>query len=105
MLIKKYFSKKESSMLLTSNFFSSLYYNCDVWLIPSLRPQLKQHMLSASARALFIVTPNYNNVMYFDLVSRNEDCKNVKIVIGSSNICSIDHFLKNVVYNHSFPQQ
>ena len=67
-LIKKYFSKKELSMLLTSNFFSILYYNCDVWLIPSLRPQLKQQILSASARALFIVTPNYNNVMSFDQV-------------------------------------
>ena len=57
-------------MLLTSNFFSILYYNCDVWLIPSLRPQLKQQILSASARALFIVTPNYNNVhvMSFDQV-------------------------------------
>ena len=55
-------------MLLTSNFYSILYYNCDVWLIPSLKPQLKQHLLSASAKALTICTPNYNNMMSFEQI-------------------------------------
>ena len=68
MLIRKYFNKTELSTLLTSNYYSILYYNCDVWLIPSLKPQLKQLLLSASAKALNICTPNYNNVMSYDQI-------------------------------------
>ena len=67
-LIRKFFNKAELSTLLTSNFYSILYYNCDVWLIPSLKPQLKQHLLSASAKALTICTPNYNNMMSFEQI-------------------------------------
>ena len=62
-IIRKYFSKSELSTLSTSNFYSKLYYNCDVWLIPSLKPQLKQLLFSTSARALQICTSNYNNMM------------------------------------------
>ena len=68
MLIRKYFNKFELSTLLTSNFYSILYYNCDVWLIASLKPQLKQQLLSASARALRICTPNYNNLMSYEQI-------------------------------------
>ena len=32
--------------------YSILYYNCEVWLLPSLSRVLKQHVLSASANAL-----------------------------------------------------
>ena len=55
-------------MLITSNFYSILFYNCDVWLIPSLKPQLKKQILSASAKALFMITPNFNNSISHDQV-------------------------------------
>ena len=42
-------------MLLTSNFYSILYYNCEIWLMNSLNTVLKQHLLSASANALKIL--------------------------------------------------
>ena len=67
-LIRKYFNKLELAALLTSNFYSILYYNSDVWLIPSLKPQLKQQLLSASAKALRICTNNYDNLMSFDQI-------------------------------------
>ena len=51
-MIRKYFNKNEILQLLTSNFFSILYYNSEVWHIPNLKPQLKQLLLSASAIAL-----------------------------------------------------
>ena len=51
-LIKKYLTKKETKQLLTSNFYSILYYNCEIWLMPSISPRLKQQLLSASANAL-----------------------------------------------------
>ena len=51
-LIKRYFGKEELKQLLTSNFYSVLYYNAEIWLIPSLHQNLKRHLLSCSAQAL-----------------------------------------------------
>ena len=45
-------------MLLTSNFYSVLYYNCEVWLSQELKGHIKQQMLAASAYALKMI----NNV-------------------------------------------
>ena len=45
-------------MLLTSNFYSILYYNCEIWLSQGLNSRLKQQILAASANALKII----NNV-------------------------------------------
>ena len=54
-LVKNYFSKKELEMLITSNFYSVLYYNCEIWLTPNLDPRSKQHLLGTSAMALKIM--------------------------------------------------
>ena len=51
-LITKYLQKNEIKQLLTSNFYSQLYYNCEIWLLPSLSPLLKKQLLAASSRAL-----------------------------------------------------
>ena len=64
-LIRRYFTKQELSNLLTSNFFSILYYNADIWLIPSLKPQLMQHLLSTSSSALRMITLNYDYTISF----------------------------------------
>ena len=40
--------------MLTSNFYSQLYYNSEIWHLPSIKITLKQKLLSASARALKI---------------------------------------------------
>ena len=53
-LIKKYFNTAELLQLLTSNFYSILYYNSEIWHIPNLKQELKQSLLSASANALKI---------------------------------------------------
>ena len=45
-------------MLITSNFYSVLYYNCEVWLNNELKVHVKQQLLAASARALKLI----NNV-------------------------------------------
>ena len=57
-LIKKYLTKSETKMLLTSNFYSIIYYNCEIWLSQGLHVRQKQQILSASATALKIL----NNV-------------------------------------------
>ena len=51
-LIKKYLTKSETKMLLTSNFYSVLYYNCEVWLSQELKGRNKQQILAASSNAL-----------------------------------------------------
>ena len=51
-LIKKYFNNQEILQLLTSNFYSILYYNSEIWHIPTLKFELKQKLISASANAL-----------------------------------------------------
>ena len=51
-LIQKYFTTTELKGLLTSNYFSVLYYNRKIWHLPTLSPQLKQKLMSASANAI-----------------------------------------------------
>jgi hypothetical protein len=51
-LIKNYFTQQELCTLLTSNFYSLLYYNSEIWHIPLMNPLSKNHLLAASARAL-----------------------------------------------------
>ena len=53
-LIKIYFEHAELVQLITSNFYSVLYYNSEVWNIPTLGTALQNRLLSASARALKI---------------------------------------------------
>ena len=54
-LIKKYLTKAETKMLLTSNYYSILYYNSEIWLYDGLNPRLKNQILSASACAMKIL--------------------------------------------------
>ena len=51
-MIKKYFTQSEILTLLTANFYSILYYNSEIWQLPTLKPELNQMLLSASANAL-----------------------------------------------------
>ena len=57
--IKRYFKKDELRTLLTANFYSILYYNSEIWQIPTLNPNSKQLLLSASAKALTLC--NWDN--------------------------------------------
>ena len=51
-LIKKYFTQDELIKLVTANFYSKLYYNSEVWQIPTLNQALKNKLMTASSRAL-----------------------------------------------------
>ena len=72
-LIRKYFTQDEILKLLTSNFYSILFYNSEVWHIPTLKPELKQIILSTSARALKLSQrrPNY----YESFIDIHKNCK------------------------------
>jgi hypothetical protein len=62
-LIKKYWNPVECRTLITSNVYSILYYNSEIWNIPKLNKQLKSHLKTSSANAPKICTPNYNMYM------------------------------------------
>ena len=51
-LIRRYFTQEGLIKLITSNFYSVLYYNSEVWQIPTLNQSLKNYLLTASSRAL-----------------------------------------------------
>ena len=51
-LIKNYFSTDELLTLVTSNFYSVLYYNSEVWHLKTLHQSMKNKLLSISSKAL-----------------------------------------------------
>ena len=51
-MIRKYFTTKELLSLVTSNYFSILLYNSEIWHSSNLKIILQQKLLSASANAL-----------------------------------------------------
>jgi hypothetical protein len=51
-MLNKYFTTPERLVLITSFFYSRLYYGSQVWLIPSLKRSLKSKLFSASGAAL-----------------------------------------------------
>ena len=64
-LIKHYINNEELAQLITSNFYSILYYNAEIWNIPTLSTTLQQRLLSVLASALKICTPSYHDRMSF----------------------------------------
>ena len=65
-LIKKYLNKKELINVIRANFFSILYYNASIWLLPSLRPIIKKQILSASASALKLCCYGYDRSISYE---------------------------------------
>ena len=51
-LIRRYFNSNELLQLVTSNYFSILYYNSEIWHVHCLKLYDKKLLLTASARAL-----------------------------------------------------
>ena len=67
-LIRKYFTTNEIVQLLTSNFYSKLYYGSEIWHLPTLNWSLKKLLLSASACALKLCNITYEpSISYLNL--------------------------------------
>ena len=64
-LIRKHFKSNELLNLITSNYYSILYYNSEIWHIPSNTHNSKKQMLSASALPLKLCTYNYDRNISF----------------------------------------
>lgn len=57
-VIGRFFTTPEKLTLLTSMFYSKLYYAAQIWLLPSLKRVLKTKLLSASGNALRLLDKN-----------------------------------------------
>ena len=53
-------------MLITSNYYSILYYNSEIWHLPSNTFNSKKQLLAASARPLKLCTRTYDFNMSYD---------------------------------------
>ena len=51
-ILRKYFKTNELILSVTSNYFSILYYNSEVWHLPNLNQNSKHSLFVASANAL-----------------------------------------------------
>ena len=61
------------TVLLTSNYFSKLYYGSEIWQIPKLNVNSKKQLLSASANAMKLCERHYNpEISYVDLHKKYE---------------------------------
>ena len=65
-MIKKHFNKNELFTLLMSNYYSILYYNAEIWQIPSLSCQAKTLLYSASANPLKMCCPFYDTSFSYE---------------------------------------
>ena len=70
-LIYKFFTPKELLQLITSNFYSILFYNSEIWHLPTLKPPLKQKLLSASANALKVCRKFVNNNVSYESLHKS----------------------------------
>ena len=67
-LIKKYFNTNELLAFVTSNFYSILFYNSEIWHLPSLKNSLEQKLLSSLAKAIEVcVKYSTRDVSFIDL--------------------------------------
>ena len=84
---------------MTSNFFSILYYNSEIWHLPSLNPKLKKTLLLASANALKLCLQHYDPMISF---------KNVHIQTNRAHpdkYCIYKHALMlHKIYNNQTPK-
>ena len=58
--------KDLEQVLITAWYYSILYYNSEVWLLPTLSPQSKQKLISAFAAPLKLTTVNFDRMMSYD---------------------------------------
>ena len=96
LMIKKYFTQAELQVLITSLFYSKLYYASEIWHTPFLKEILKDKLLSASSQALrktFINTKPTSFIAIISNVKIHKECNRAT----PSNFMKYKHAL--MLYN------
>ena len=99
-LIRKYFNNNEICTLLTSKFFSILYYSSEIWHIFSLSPDLKQQLLSTSTNALKLSQTSPSFMKTF--VNIPKECKRSQL---EQMIIYKHAILLHKLYNKNCPER
>ena len=63
--LRNFFHTQELLQLITSNFYSIFFYNSEIWHLKSLKCNLKQKLLSSSAKAIKICIKYCTNHISF----------------------------------------
>ena len=99
-LIKNYFTKDELLKLSVSNFYSILFYNAEIWLLPSLTHQTKIMLMRASASPLKVCYRMYDRTISF------ERLHNLMKRPTPKELMELKHaLLLHKVYNSEIPNQ
>ena len=69
-LISRYFNKKELIQLVTTNYYSILFYNSEVWHLNNLKQSLKRTLLTASSRALKVCLKNFDPYISYETLHK-----------------------------------
>ena len=99
-LLRKYFNRTELLQLLTSNFYSILYYNAEIWLSDSLSYQLKKQLLSASGRALRVAM-HYPDPMISFIQLHRTSCRATPDMMGKYKLA----LQLYKTFNNRFPEK
>ena len=59
--------------LLNTNYYSILFYNSEIWLLPSLSRPIKQNLLSASVAPLKMCWTTYHPLMSYERLQNISD--------------------------------
>jgi hypothetical protein len=99
-IIKKFFTTTEIIQLLTSNYYTRLYYGSEIWQLPTLNKNCKNLLLSASANALKLCNRfNDQSISYVDLHIKYKRAL-------PSNFCVYKHcLLLYRVFNNMIPRK
>ena len=98
-LIRKFFTKRELLSLITSNFYSILYYNSEIWHLPTLKATLKQSLLSASAKALRVCNKSNDYYVSFNNVHAACDRATPEMILLYKTALSL-YKLYKIDFNH-----
>ena len=84
-LLKKFFTPHEMRTLLDTYFYSVLYYNACIWLVPEIGFEMKQKLLSISPCALRSCVWNSGNEISFERIHEiNKKCTPSQIMLYQS---------------------
>jgi hypothetical protein len=89
-LIRKYFNSNELLALTTSNFYSVLFYNSEVWLSGYLNDSVKHKLFVASANALKMCRHYCDQSISF--IELHKNTKRVTPMMLSEYKCALQLF-------------
>ena len=88
-------------VLLTLDFYSSLFYNSEIWHIPTLHQLLRSKLLSSSTKALRICMKTFDPFTSFECLqhinNRANPQKMLLTLLAWHSKCAVDSDILNIL--------